>query len=106
MTLTNNVGKDDRIIRALVGLGFISLVFIGPETAWGWFGLVPLLTAIIGICPLYMKLGLDTSDPKTEAEVENEAEGEAKSADEIIQNREEADTDTEINTPGNRERAI
>ena len=64
MKLTGNVGKDDRIIRALIGVGFISLVFVGPETAWGWFGLVPLLTAGMGFCPLYTKLGLDTSDSK------------------------------------------
>ncbi len=67
MTLTGNVGKDDRIIRALIGVGFISMVFVGPETAWGWFGLVPLLTAGIGFCPLYTKLGLDTSDKKAES---------------------------------------
>ena len=65
MKLTGNVGKDDRIIRALIGVGFISLVFVGPETAWGWFGLVPLLTAGVGVCPLYTKLGLDTSDTKS-----------------------------------------
>ena len=68
MTLTGNVGKDDRIVRVLIGLGFISMVFVGPETAWGWFGIVPLLTAGIGFCPLYTKLGLDTSDKKAEAD--------------------------------------
>jgi len=67
MTLTGNVGKDDRITRALIGVGFISMVFTGPETAWGWFGIAPLLTAGIGFCPLYTKLGLDTSDKKVDS---------------------------------------
>jgi len=66
--MNNNVGKDDRIVRILIGLGFISMVFVGPETQWGWFGLIPLATALVGFCPLYMKLGLDTSDKKEEAE--------------------------------------
>jgi len=66
--MTGNVGKDDRIIRALIGLGFISLVFIGPETKWGWFGLIPLLTSVVGFCPLYTKLGFDTSDKKDDVE--------------------------------------
>jgi len=72
MTFVGNVGKDDRIIRALVGLGFISLVFVGPETAWGWFGIVPLLTAVIGFCPLNAKLGFDTSDKKVDGSDEED----------------------------------
>jgi len=68
MTFKGNVGKDDRIVRTVIGVGFISMVFIGPETAWGWFGLVPLLTAVVGFCPLYTKLGFDTSDKKAETD--------------------------------------
>lgn len=46
-----------RIARALLGLALISLVFIGPRTSWGWLGLVPLVMAIAGICPLYLVIG-------------------------------------------------
>ena len=53
-----NIGRTDRIIRILVGLGLIALVFIGPETPWGWLGLVPLLTALVGTCPLYSIFGI------------------------------------------------
>lgn len=55
-----NEGKLDRALRIFVGLILISLVFTGPQTAWGWVGLVPLLTGIIGFCPLYKILGLST----------------------------------------------
>jgi len=53
-----NIGRADRIVRILVGLGLIALVFIGPETPWGWLGLVPLLTALVGTCPLYSIFGI------------------------------------------------
>lgn len=55
-----NEGKLDRIMRVVVGIFLISLVFIGPQTAWGWLGLVPLLTGIFGFCPAYKLLGLNT----------------------------------------------
>jgi len=55
-----NEGNLDRIIRIIVGLGLISIVFVGPMTPWGWVGLVPLLTGILGICPAYALLGINT----------------------------------------------
>jgi hypothetical protein len=55
-----NVGSIDRILRIVVGLGLISLVFVGPQTPWGWVGIVPLLTAFIGFCPLYTLIGIRT----------------------------------------------
>jgi hypothetical protein len=58
--MTSNVGAIDRILRAIVGLALISLVFVGPQTAWGWIGLIPLATAIFGWCPPYALLGIST----------------------------------------------
>jgi hypothetical protein len=55
-----NVGTIDRILRIVVGLGLISLVFVGPQTPWGWIGIVPLLTAAISFCPLYTLIGIRT----------------------------------------------
>jgi len=55
-----NVGIIDRALRAIVGLVLIALVFVGPQTPWGWIGLVPLLTAVIGFCPAYTLLGIKT----------------------------------------------
>ncbi len=58
--LKQNVGTIDRAIRAIVGLGLIALVFVGPKTQLGWLGLIPLLTSALGTCPLYTVLGLST----------------------------------------------
>lgn len=56
----SNVGTLDRSLRVLVGLGLLALVFVGPQTAWGWIGLVPLVTGAIGFCPAYRLIGLRT----------------------------------------------
>jgi Protein of unknown function (DUF2892) len=55
-----NVGNVDRILRIIVGLFLIALVFVGPQTAWGWIGLVPLLTGLAGRCPAYSLIGVNT----------------------------------------------
>ena len=55
-----NLGSIDRTIRILAGIGLLALVFIGPQTPWGYLGLVPLLTGVIGFCPAYCPLGLST----------------------------------------------
>jgi len=55
-----NEGRLDRALRVLVGLGVLSLAFVGPKTPLGYIGLVPLLTGLIGFCPLYAVLGLNT----------------------------------------------
>ncbi len=58
--MTANVGTVDRVIRGLVGLFLIAVVFVGPQTAWGWIGVIPLLTAILGYCPAYSLFGFST----------------------------------------------
>ena len=55
-----NEGTIDRVLRVLVGLALIAIVFVGPQTPWGWIGLVPLLTGLAGTCPLYSILGIRT----------------------------------------------
>jgi|TARA_B100001057_G_C22819496_1_gene938824 hypothetical protein len=55
-----NMGSADRIIRAIVGIVLLALVFVGPQTAWGWIGIVPLATAAVGNCPAYSILGIKT----------------------------------------------
>lgn len=58
--LERNEGKIDRVARVLLGVGLLAIVFTGPQTPWGWIGLVPLLTGLIGSCPLYTLLGIRT----------------------------------------------
>jgi hypothetical protein len=55
-----NEGTIDRAIRIVLGLGLITLVFAGPQTPWGWVGVVPLATGLLGFCPLYRVIGLST----------------------------------------------
>ncbi len=55
-----NEGTLDRVLRVIVGLALIAIVFVGPKTPWGWVGLVPLLTGLVGTCPLYTILGVRT----------------------------------------------
>ncbi len=62
-----NEGTIDRAFRAVVGLGLIAIVFIGPQTPWGWLGIVPLATALIGWCPAYALLGISTCPAKPTA---------------------------------------
>ena len=62
--MTRNEGGLDRVIRVIAGLGLMSLVFVGPQTAWGWIGIVPLLTGIVGFCPAYRLIGLNTCPVK------------------------------------------
>ena len=62
--MKQNVGTIDRAIRAIAGIGLISLVFVGPFV-WGWIGVVPLATAVIGWCPPYALLGINTCGTKS-----------------------------------------
>jgi hypothetical protein len=59
-TMVRNEGTMDRVLRVALGLVMLSLVFVGPQTAWGWLGLVPLVTGLVGWCPVYTLFGVDT----------------------------------------------
>lgn len=59
-----NVGSVDKILRIIVGLALIAIVFVGPQTPWGWIGVVPLITALVGYCPLYKVIGINTCRTK------------------------------------------
>lgn len=60
-----NEGTADRLFRAVVGIGLLTIVFVGPKTPWGWLGIVPLATSLMGWCPLYTLLGINTCGVKT-----------------------------------------
>lgn len=63
--MTRNEGKVDRTLRVIVGVALISLVFVGPMTPLGWIGLVPLVTGLVGTCPVYSLLGINTCGDKS-----------------------------------------
>nr|WP_321411114.1 DUF2892 domain-containing protein [uncultured Carboxylicivirga sp.] len=54
-----NVGKTDRIIRLILGIviGGIGLYF---KSWWGLVGLIPVFTALVSWCPLYLPLSIKT----------------------------------------------
>ena len=58
--LPTNEHPIERVLRVLVGLGVLALAFVGPKTPWGYLGLVPLATGLLGSCPLYTVFGLST----------------------------------------------
>lgn len=58
--MKTNEGIVDRVLRIVVGLGLLSLVFVGPQTMWGLVGFVPLFTGAFGFCPLYKIFGFNT----------------------------------------------
>ncbi len=55
-----NVGSIDRVLRIVLGIVLIALVFVGPQTTWGWIGVIPLVTGLFKTCPLYSLVGLNT----------------------------------------------
>ena len=59
-----NEGTIDRALRVIAGIVLIRLVFVGPQTPFGWIGVVPLLTGLVGWCPVYTLLGLSTCPVK------------------------------------------
>ncbi len=60
MKFTANVGTADRAIRIILGIALIALAITGTIGAWGWIGIVPLVTAFLKFCPAYAIFGLKT----------------------------------------------
>lgn len=65
--LPTNENPIERIARVALGIGLLSIAFVGPATPWGWLGLLPLATGLLGSCPLYTVLGFSTCKVKTSA---------------------------------------
>jgi hypothetical protein len=55
-----NVGLIDRAVRIAIGIGVVSLLFFGPRTPFALIGIIPLLTGILGFCPIYYFGGIST----------------------------------------------
>lgn len=62
--LTVNEHPIERVLRVALGVGLLSLAFVGPKTAWGYLGIIPILTGATGMCPLYTLLGINTCPAK------------------------------------------
>ena len=62
--MTKNVGGIDRILRIVVGIALIAAAATGAVGVWGYIGVVPLLTGLMGWCPPYAMLGFNTCNTK------------------------------------------
>lgn len=62
--MKSNVGGIDRTIRIVAGLVLIALTATGTVGVWGWLGVVPLATGLIGWCPPYAMFGFNTCQVK------------------------------------------
>jgi hypothetical protein len=58
--MTVNEGNVDRAVRVIAGIVILSLAFIGPKSAWGYVGLLPIATGLLGFCPAYALFGIST----------------------------------------------
>lgn len=62
--MKTNVGGIDRILRIVVGIVLVALAATGTIGAWGYIGVVPILTGAIGWCPAYLPFGISTCKTK------------------------------------------
>jgi hypothetical protein len=65
-----NAGAVDRAARILAGLGILSLTMFGPRSLLGLLGGAPLVTGLLGFCPIYELAGIRTCPARGAAEEE------------------------------------
>ena len=63
--MKSNAGSLDRGLRIAAGLALVALAATGTVGVWGWIGVVPLATGLIGWCPAYTLLGINTCPMKS-----------------------------------------
>ena len=64
---TTNEGTMDRAIRIIVGAALLAMFFLYPDASWRYWtllGIVPLITGLVGSCPVYTLLGMSTCPVK------------------------------------------
>jgi Protein of unknown function (DUF2892) len=65
--MKTNEATWDRTLRVLIGVTALAMAFVGPKTPWGFLGVVPILTGLLGHCPLYTVLGVSTCPTRKDA---------------------------------------
>ncbi|KAB2888515.1 MAG: DUF2892 domain-containing protein [Desulfobulbaceae bacterium] len=58
--MKTNIGGLDRLARLVIGATLIGLAAFGIIGFWGYVGVIPIATALIGWCPAYRALGIST----------------------------------------------
>ena len=67
--MSANIGMLDRLVQVVIGLVLIAHalpVWFAPA-AWNRAGLMPLVTAVLGFCPIYSLFGFSTCPLKSAA---------------------------------------
>lgn len=62
--MVKNVNDPERVVRFVFGAALTSLAFWGPHNNWFLLGIIPLATGLVGTCPLYTALGINTNKRK------------------------------------------
>lgn len=62
--MKSNVGGIDKVLRIVVGLALVGATAAGFLPVWGYIGVIPLATGLLGWCPFYPLLGLNTCPMK------------------------------------------
>jgi hypothetical protein len=57
---SQNLHPVERVLRVAVGAAGIAAAVAGPKNPWGYLGAIPLVTGLVGSCPLYRLFGLST----------------------------------------------
>ena len=57
--MKQNVGGIDRILRLVVGIALIAWGVM-TNNWWGAIGIIPLFTALVSWCPLYLPFGISS----------------------------------------------
>ena len=58
--MVKNIHPIERGVRVVGGLVLISLAFMGPENKWFLLGAIPVFTGLMGWCPPYQLMGINT----------------------------------------------
>jgi hypothetical protein len=58
--MKQNIHNIERIARVALGVGLLSLAFVGPENKWFFLAVIPVVTGVVGWCPLYTVFGIST----------------------------------------------
>lgn len=68
--MKKNIGTTDKIIRIILGIVIIA-IGINAQSWWGLIGIIPILTALISWCPLYLPFGISTCKTESTEEQKN-----------------------------------
>jgi hypothetical protein len=60
--MKTNIHPLERVLRIIAGVGLTTLAFVGPANPWFLLGFVPLFTGLVGWCPPYQLLGINTCE--------------------------------------------